>query len=631
MPLIRLDKASVAFGSRPLLADVGLNIEPGERIGLVGLNGAGKSTLLKVITGQVHLDNGEIWIDPSCRIAELAQALPAADERKVWDVVASGVQEVVDMRAQYDELSSATDAKSLAQLDHLLHELEANDGWSLEQRVERVLTRLKLDGEALMSSLSGGWRRRAALGTALVQEPDLLLLDEPTNHLDIDTIEWLEKQLLEFRGGVLFISHDRALVDHLATRIIELDRGILTSFNGNYTSYTEQKQILLEQEERNNALFDKKLAQEEVWIRQGIKARRTRNEGRVRALESLRRERTDRLNRQGKASFNLEAAQRSGKLVAELENVSVGFKGSTVIKNFSASIQRGDRIGLIGPNGAGKSTLLKLILGELKPDSGSVSHGTKLEVAYFDQLRGQLDPEKSVIDNISEGREVIEINGQRRHIISYLQDFLFAPERARTPLKALSGGECNRVLLARLFSQPANLLVLDEPTNDLDVETLELLEEILMDFKGTVLLVSHDRAFLDNVVTSSFVFENGNVNSYIGGYQDWLRQRPVMAKEKPPAKAGLSQAGAAPGTSSQTAVGAKKASKLSYKLQRELEQLPAELEAAELVLEALMAETAAEGFYEKDHALVTQKLALLQEQERKIEVLMERWVELEAM
>lgn len=631
MPLIRLDKASVAFGSRPLLADVGLNIEPGERIGLVGLNGAGKSTLLKVITGQVHLDNGEIWIDPACRIAELAQALPAADERKVWDVVASGVQEIVDMRAQYDELSSATDAKSLARLDHLLHELEASDGWSLEQRVERVLTRLKLDGEALMSSLSGGWRRRAALGTALVQEPDLLLLDEPTNHLDIDTIEWLEKQLLEFRGGVLFISHDRALVDHLATRIIELDRGVLTSFNGNYTSYTEQKQILLEQEERNNALFDKKLAQEEVWIRQGIKARRTRNEGRVRALESLRRDRSDRLNRQGKASFNLEAAQRSGKLVAELENVSVGFQGSTVIKNFSASIQRGDRIGLIGPNGAGKSTLLKLILGELKPDSGSVSHGTKLEVAYFDQLRGQLDPEKSVIDNISEGREAIEINGQRRHIISYLQDFLFAPERARTPLKALSGGECNRVLLARLFSQPANLLVLDEPTNDLDVETLELLEEILMDFKGTVLLVSHDRAFLDNVVTSSFVFENGGVNSYIGGYQDWLRQRPVMAKEKAPAKAGLSQAGAAPAISSQAAAPAKKASKLSYKLQRELEQLPVELEAAESGLEALMAETAAAGFYEQEHAAVTEKLALLQEQERKIEVLMERWVELEAM
>ncbi|SIS55627.1 ATP-binding cassette domain-containing protein [Neptunomonas antarctica] len=630
MPLIRLDKASVAFGSRPLLADVGLNIEPGERIGLVGLNGAGKSTLLKVITGQVHLDNGELWIDPACRIAELSQTLPVADERRVWDVVASGIQEVVDMRAQYDEISMATDAKSLTIMDRLLHELEASDGWNLEQRVERVLTRLKLDGEALMSSLSGGWRRRAALGTALVQEPDLLLLDEPTNHLDIDTIEWLEKQLLDFRGGVLFISHDRSLVDHLATRIIELDRGVLTSFVGNYTAYTVQKQVLMEQEERNNALFDKKLAQEEVWIRQGVKARRTRNEGRVRALESLRSERSDRLNRQGKASFNLEAAQRSGKLVAELENVSVGFNGSPVITDFSVSIQRGDRIGLIGPNGAGKSTLLKLILGQLAPDSGTVSHGTKLEVAYFDQLRGQLDPEKSVIDNISEGREVIEINGQRRHIISYLQDFLFAPERARTPLKALSGGECNRVLLARLFSQPANLLVLDEPTNDLDVETLELLEEILMDFKGTVLLVSHDRSFLDNVVTSSIVFENGGVACYVGGYQDWLRQRPATSKEKSPAKAGLSQTGPVEKVEA-TAVQQKKTPKLSYKLQRELEQLPAQLEEAETQLKALHAETAAPGFYELNHATVAEKLALLKGQEHKIEGFMERWVELESM
>ncbi|RVU30581.1 MULTISPECIES: ATP-binding cassette domain-containing protein [Neptunomonas] len=627
MPLIRLDKASVAFGARPLLADVDLLVEPGERIGLVGLNGAGKSTLLKVINGHVALDSGELWIDPGCRVAELAQALPAADERRVWDVVAAGLSEVVAMRAEYDELASQTDSASLAKLESLQQQLEAVDGWHLEQRVERVLTKLKLDGEVLMSSLSGGWRRRAALGAALVQEPDLLLLDEPTNHLDIETIEWLETQLKEFRGGLLFISHDRSLVDHLATRIIELDRGVLTSFTGNYSAYTEQKQVLLEQEERQNALFDKRLAQEEVWIRQGIKARRTRNEGRVRALKAMRKERSERLGRQGKASFNLEEAQKSGKLVAELENASVSFAGQPVIHNFSARIQRGDRIGLIGPNGAGKSTLLKLILGQLEPDSGSVARGTKLEAAYFDQLRGQLDEEKTIIDNISEGRESIEINGQRRHIIGYLQDFLFSPERARTPVKALSGGECNRVLLAKLFSQPANLLILDEPTNDLDVETLELLEEILLNFEGTVLLVSHDRAFLDNVVTSTFAFEGeGRVRAYVGGYQDWLRQRPVVkAAEKPTEKLSGKTASA----TEEKPAEAKK--KLSYKLQRELDALPAQLEEAEAALEALQAKTAEPGFYEQDHGVVSEVLAQLSEQEQKVEALMERWVELESM
>lgn len=627
MPLIRLDKASVAFGARPLLADVDLLVEPGERIGLVGLNGAGKSTLLKVINGYVTLDSGELWVDPGCRVAELAQALPAADERRVWDVVAAGLSEVVTMRAEYDELASQTDSASLAKLESLQQQLEAVDGWHLEQRVERVLTKLKLDGEVLMSSLSGGWRRRAALGAALVQEPDLLLLDEPTNHLDIETIEWLETQLKEFRGGLLFISHDRSLVDHLATRIIELDRGVLTSFTGNYSAYTEQKQVLLEQEERQNALFDKRLAQEEVWIRQGIKARRTRNEGRVRALKAMRKERSERLGRQGKASFNLEEAQKSGKLVAELENASVSFAGQSVIHNFSARIQRGDRIGLIGPNGAGKSTLLKLILGQLEPDSGSVARGTKLEAAYFDQLRGQLDEEKTIIDNISEGRESIDINGQRRHIIGYLQDFLFSPERARTPVKALSGGECNRVLLAKLFSQPANLLILDEPTNDLDVETLELLEEILLNFEGTVLLVSHDRAFLDNVVTSTFAFEGeGRVRAYVGGYQDWLRQRPVVkAAEKPTEKL---SGKTAPEAEDKPAEAKKK---LSYKLQRELDALPAQLEEAEAALEALQAKTAEPGFYEQDHDVVSEVLAQLSEQEQKVEALMERWVELESI
>jgi ATP-binding cassette subfamily F protein uup len=634
MPLIRIDKASLAFGTRPLLTDVELNIEPGERIGLVGLNGAGKSTLMKVINKEVALDGGDLWIDPACRIAQLPQALPAADERRVWDVVAEGLQDIVNLRREYDEVASQDDI-SMSKLESLQQKIEALDGWQLEQNVERVLTQLSLDGEALMSSLSGGWRRRAALGAALVQNPDLLLLDEPTNHLDIGTIEWMEQQLIEFRGGLLFVSHDRALVDHLATRIIELDRGVLTSFKGNYTSYVEQKQVLLENEARQNALFDKKLAQEEVWIRQGIKARRTRNEGRVRTLEKLRNERAERMNRQGKASFNLEEAQKSGKLAAELEHVSVAFEGKQVIRDFSMTLQRGDRVGLIGPNGAGKSTLLKLILGDIEPDSGSIKRGTKLEVAYFDQLRGQLDMDKTVIDNISEGRESIEINGNTRHIIGYLNDFLFSPERARTPVRALSGGECNRVLLAKLFSQPANLLVLDEPTNDLDVETLELLEEILMEYKGTVLLVSHDRAFLDNVVTSTVAFEgNGRLKAYVGGYKDWLRQRPeptAVGKEagknapkpaKEAAKVEAVKAAPAP----------KKASvKLSYKLQRELESLPAEIEAAETSLEALQSEMADPAFYEQDHAKVAEKVAQLSEQEAILERLMERWVELEAM
>jgi len=623
MPLIRLEKASVAFGSRPLLEKVDFLIDAAERVGLVGLNGAGKSTLMKVITGQVHLDTGEVWVDPGCRISVLDQILPAADGRKVWDVVASGLSQAVELRKEYDALVNNTDDDSMRKLEILQHKLEAVDGWMLEQKVERVLTKLKLDGEVLMSSLSGGWRRRAALGAALVTEPDLLLLDEPTNHLDISTIEWLEKQLLDFKGGLLFVSHDRSMVNALSTRIIELDRGVLTSFNGNYESYITQKEVLLEQEARNNALFDKRLAEEEVWIRQGIKARRTRNEGRVRALEKLRTERTSRLDRQGKANFNFEEASRSGKLVASLENVSISYPNKDVIKNLDLDVQRGDRIGLIGPNGAGKSTLLKLILGEAKPDSGKVSFGTKIQVAYFDQLRGQLEPEKSVVDNIAGGREIIEINGKNRHIISYLNDFLFAPERARTPVKALSGGECNRVLLAKLFSLPANVLVLDEPTNDLDVETLELLEEILLEFKGTVLLVSHDRAFLDNVVTSSLVFEgNGRISPYVGGYKDWLRQRPKEALSKGSAKNTKLEL-----VDTKVAQPAKK--KLSYKLQHELDKLPGLMEQADKEVEELQLQTSAADFYQQEHQFVADTLAKLEQAEKSVETLMDRWVELE--
>jgi len=625
MPLIRLDNISIAFGARALLDQVCFQIDPGERVALVGLNGAGKSTLLKLIGGQLQPDGGEFWVDPGCRVAELPQALPAADERRVRDVVMEGLGEIVELRRRYDELVMQHDDATLDKLDKLQQQIEAVDGWHLEQKVQRVMERLGLPDDRLMSELSGGWRRRAALGAALVQEPDLLLLDEPTNHLDIETIEWVEQQMKEFRGGLLFISHDRSLVESLATRIVEIDRGQLTSFPGSYSQYKVRKEQMLAEEARHNAEFDKKLAQEEVWIRQGIKARRTRNEGRVRALESLRKERSERRNRQGSAKFGLETAQRSGKLVAELKAVSLGYDGRTLVDNLSLTINRGDRIGLIGPNGIGKSSLLKLLLGQQQPDRGVVNHGTKVEVAYFDQLRGQLDMEKTVIDNISQGRESISINGKDRHIISYLSDFLFAPERARTPVKALSGGECNRVLLAKLFSQPANVLVLDEPTNDLDVETLELLEEILLEFTGTVLLVSHDRAFLDNVVTSTLVFEgHGQIKEYVGGYQDWIRQRPApvsttVAKgrvEKPV----LGKEGAP-----------KAARKLSYKLQRELDALPAQLEAAEAKLAELQAAMSDSGFYDQGQDRIQAGLEAFQQQEKVVEVLMERWVELEAM
>ncbi|EXJ09207.1 ATP-binding cassette domain-containing protein [Nitrincola nitratireducens] len=521
----------------------------------------------------------------------------------------------------------------MRELDRLQHALEAVDGWQLEQRVDTIIAKLGLDPTKKMAELSGGWRRRAALGAALVQNPDLLLLDEPTNHLDIEAIEWMEKMLLDFQGGLLFISHDRSLVEHLATTILELDRGILTRFPGSYSQYLEQKQALLEEEARHQAEFDKKLAQEERWIRQGIKARRTRNEGRVRALEKMRKERSERRMRQGNAKFGMDEAQRSGKLVTELEAVSKSFKGECLIDTLTLSIQRGDRIGLIGPNGAGKSTLLKLLLGQLEPDTGTVRLGTKLEVAYFDQMRDALDPEKTIIDNVSGGRESIEINGRARHIIGYLSDFLFSPERARTPVKALSGGECNRVLLAKVFSKPANILVLDEPTNDLDIETLELLEEILLEFQGTLLIVSHDRTFLDHVVTSTLVFEgNGKVQEYVGGYQDWLRQRPVLEKSA------SVKADATPPVSSPSSVSSATESKsapartkLSYKLQRELETLPGLLENAEAELEKMRQICSAPDFYNQDRDQVASQLQMLQELEQKAEQLMERWLELEAM
>ncbi|NVK02486.1 MAG: ATP-binding cassette domain-containing protein [Oceanospirillaceae bacterium] len=624
MALIQFDQVCLSLGPRAILDHVDLQIEAGERVALVGSNGAGKSTLLSIVAKRQDLDSGTYRRDPTARIAELPQSLPAADERSVRSVVAEGLADLQALRQQYDKLLEQGESADLSALERLQHELEASDAWYLEQRLERVMTELDLPADKLMSELSGGWRRRAALGAALVQQPDLLLLDEPTNHLDIETIEWLEQVLLNFRGGLLFISHDRALVDRIATRIVELDRGSIASFPGNYTQYLERKQKMLEDEARHNAEFDKKLAQEERWIRQGIKARRTRNEGRVRALKQLRVDRAERRERQGKARFDVEEAVRSGKLVTELKGVNLNFGEQKIIDQFSLRIQRGDRIGLIGPNGAGKSSLLRVILGQQEPDQGSVRIGSQLVVGYFDQLRGQLDPEKSIIDNVSGGRESIDINGRSRHIISYLQDFLFTPERARTPVKALSGGETNRVMLAKLFSQPSNLLVLDEPTNDLDVETLELLEEILTEYQGTLLLVSHDRQFLDNIVTSTIVFEGeGKISEYVGGYSDWVRQRPAPVEEAVEfAVAEATKVADKPKRSS---------TKLSYKLQRELDALPQLLEEIESEVEAQQAVCSASDFYQKDHESVAAELAKLSQLEQRLEELMERWVELEAM
>ena len=526
MSLIELKKASLHYGTQILLDGIDLAIDKGQRVCLIGRNGAGKSSLLKVLAGDVLLDDGTVWRQPTLKIARLEQDLPEADDLSVYDVVASGLEEVGELLAQYHHLlAQVDDEAALAKLAKVQQAIDSADGWSLQQRVDTVISRLELPADKIMAELSGGWRRRVALAKALVVEPDLLLLDEPTNHLDVLAIEWLEKQVLEFRGAVVFITHDRSLLQSLATDIVELDRGHIRTWKGDYASFLNFREQQLAEEERHNALFDKRLAEEEKWIRQGIKARRTRNEGRVRALKAMRVERADRREQQGKARIELNAGGLSGKLVAELNKVSQSYDNQTIINNFTSTVIRGDRIGFIGPNGAGKSTLLKIILGQLQPDQGDVRCGTNLEVAYFDQLRDQLDLEKNAVDNVSEGRDSITIGDRSRHIISYLGDFLFTGARARTPLKALSGGERNRVLLAKLFSKPSNLLVLDEPTNDLDVETLELLEEILSDYPGTILLVSHDREFLNNVVTSTIAFEGaGRVREYVGGYEDWLRQ-----------------------------------------------------------------------------------------------------------
>ena len=637
MTLLKLTDVSLAYGTHPLLDGVSWQIARGERVCIIGRNGTGKSSMLSLVKGSQLPDDGEIWRAPGLKIGELPQELPLADERTVFDVVAEGLSGVGQLLAEYHHLSqNIRDDADLDKLMHVQQALEAKDGWRLQQLVDSTLSRLQLPADKTLAELSGGWRRRVLLAQALVSEPDLLLLDEPTNHLDIGAIAWLEEALLGFNGAVLFITHDRAFLQNLATRILELDRGRMIDWNGDYASFLAHKEQQLAAEETANALFDKKLAQEEVWIRQGIKARRTRNEGRVRALKALRVERRERRERQGKANIQIEAAEKSGKQVIVVEHVSFAHPGGEpLIRDFSMVLQRGDRIGLLGANGTGKTTLLKLLLGDLQPTRGQVEAGTKLEVAYFDQLRHQLDLEKTVVDNVAEGRDFISIDGQSRHVLSYLGDFLFSPQRARTPVKALSGGERARLLLARLFSKPANLLVLDEPTNDLDVETLELLEEVLLNFQGTVLMVSHDRAFLDNVVTSTLVFEgNGVVREYVGGYEDWLRQggsprllgvaeTPDEAKAAKEAKV-ESVAAAAP-----VAEPAPAKKKLSYKLQRELEALPGQIDEVEKAIEALQLEISDPGFYQQPAEITAAVLARLESQQQALDGLLERWAELE--
>ena len=635
MTLLKLTDVSLAFGTTPLLDKVSWQIGRGERVCIIGRNGTGKSSMLKLVKGEQKPDDGDIWRAPSLKIGELPQELPRADDRTVYDVVAEGLAEVGELLAQYHHLSMHIESEEdLNKLARVQQDLEARDGWRLGQLVDTTLSRLQLPADKTLAELSGGWRRRVLLAQALVAEPDLLLLDEPTNHLDIGAIAWLENALADFPGAVLFITHDRSFLQAVATRILELDRGHLIDWNGDYASFLVHKEQELAAEEAANALFDKRLAQEEVWIRQGIKARRTRNEGRVRALKAMRNERAERRERQGKASFQMETAEKSGKQVIVVEKAGFAHPGGpALIRDFSLVLQRGDRIGLLGANGTGKTTLLKLLLGDLQPTSGSVKEGTRLEVAYFDQLRHQLEPEKTVIDNISEGREFITINGQNRHVLSYLGDFLFSPQRARTPVKALSGGERARLLLAKLFSKPANLLVLDEPTNDLDVETLELLEEVLLTFDGTVLMVSHDRAFLDNVVTSTLVFEGeGRVREFVGGYQDWLRQggspKLLGVGEEKGDKPAAAPAPEQPAAVSAPVEAAPK-KKLSYKLQRELEAIPGQIDALEAEMAALQAETAAPNFYQRPPSEAQAVLDRLGSLQRELDQLIERWAELE--
>lgn len=633
MPLLTLDNACLAFGHHALLDHAVFQLDPGERIGLIGRNGAGKSSLLRVLAGEIKLDDGQLWVAPGMNVAYIPQEPTLDESASVFAEVARGLGTLAQTLLDYHEVSHAlgeegADTKALLdRMQHLQGVLEAQNGWSLHHKVETVINRLELPEDAIAGTLSGGARKRVALARALVVSPKVLLLDEPTNHLDFSSIEWLEETLQNFPGSVIFITHDRRFLDNVATRIIELDRGELKSFAGNFSAYQQKKAELMEVESVHNRKFDKVLDQEEVWIRKGIQARRTRNEGRVRRLEALRLERAARRERIGNVNFRVDAGQHSGQLVAELEHVTKRFGDKTIIQDFSCRIMRGDRIGLLGPNGAGKSTLLKLILGELQPDSGMVRLGTRLSVAYFDQLREQLNEDMTLVDSISQGSEFIEIDGKRRHVISYLEDFLFPPQRARSPVKSLSGGERNRLLLARLFTRPANVLILDEPTNDLDIETLELLETLLQDYTGTLFLVSHDRAFIDNVVTQAIVFEgNGHLREYAGGYQEWLQSRSAtkaIRKENSDSPVPVAGLGQIRKDKSSLPAG------LSYQETNELAALPGKIDVLEQEQIVVTRKLSDPALYKNNHNEAMELQARAAALEKELSLYYTRWEALE--
>ncbi len=629
MALIELDGVRMAFGHRPLLDGVTLRLDAGERVCLIGRNGEGKSTLLRVVAGDVPPDAGRVWRQPGVRIARLEQDVPPGGDRSVFAVVAEGLGALGDLATEYHQVARDVAEHGtpalIERLGALQEALERQDGWRLEQRVEDVIARLDLPADAPVNTLSGGQRRRVLLAQALVRHPDVLLLDEPTNHLDIDSIEWLEAFLREYAGALLFVTHDRALLRSLATRIVELDRGTLRSYPGDYDTYLATREAEQDAEVQQQEKFDKLLAREEAWIRQGIKARRTRDEGRVRALEAMRRERAQRREKQGTVSLSLDEGERSGALVIEARHLHHRYGARVIIDDFSGRIMRGDRVGILGPNGSGKTTLLRLLLGELAVQQGEVRRGSNLEIAYFDQEREQLDPDRTVMDTVADGRQMVQVGEGTRHVAGYLKDFLFTPERFQSPVRALSGGERNRLLLARLLVRPANVLVLDEPTNDLDLETLDVLEDVLLGFKGTLLVVSHDRAFLDRVVTSTIAFEgDGQVREYVGGYSDWVRQRaaqstvtPIDAPPRPTAPV------------ASTAVASRPA-RLTYKEKQELASLPARIEALEERKQTLETSINAPDFHLRGALGMAEVASALEATEAELEQAMSRWLDLES-